>query len=64
VSYYIKELLNKGDNNPIYLQEQLKYLALIILRQFFWGGKKVSKQLEQDQAHYSFRCLEASELKE
>jgi len=62
VPYYIKELLNKGDNNLNIFTGTIKAPNPDYFKTIWGRFKKVSKLLEQDQTLYSFRHSGAIEI--
>ena len=62
VPYYIKELLNKGDNNLNIFTGTTKAPNPDYFKTIWGRFKKVSKLLEQDQTLYSFRHSGAIEI--
>jgi integrase len=62
VPSYIRELLNKGDNNLNIFTETTKAPNPDYFKTIWGRFKKVSKLLEQDQTLYSFRHSGAIEI--
>jgi integrase len=58
VPSYIKELLNKGDNNLNIFTGTTKAPNPDYFKTIWGRFKKVSKLLEQDQTLYSFLCIQ------